>query len=331
METKSQYHTDFKVLFGSVLVSGLLLFSSCAHYQCDPAYGGPSKRSAEMLEYYSYPKQTIEAKVDKIELRKKYIIERIEFPSALNIFGTENIIFNFYMQKKPGKFPTVLVLPVTSGIDFPVKNFARHFASNGFNCAVVHNREFSLKEITSAEEVENYFRQTVLDNRQVLDYLVKRQEVDENKLGCIGFSLGGIKASLISGVDERLKCCILCLAGGSIADIAIVSTEEDIRHNIRALMKREISPEAIRIELSEKVETDPLKLAEYMDAGNVLMYIARFDRVVPRKCGDRLREAIGKPEAIYLFSGHYSSFLYLPCVESESLSFFKKKFEQRQL
>ena len=327
METISQCHMDFRVLFKSVLLSGLLFFSSCVHYRCDPTYSGPSKRNAEMLEYYSYPKQTIDAKVEKIERRKKYIIERIEFPSALNVFGTENIRFDYYMQKKTGKFPTLLVLPITGGIDFSVKSFARHFASNGFNCAVVHNREFNLKDTESAEEVENYFRQTVLDNRQVMDYIVERKEVDENRLGCIGFSLGGIKASLISGVDKRLKCCILCLAGGSIADIALLSKEQDIRDYIRELMKRGISPEAILIELSEKVETDPLELAKYIDARNVLMYIARFDQVVPRKCGDRLWEAIGKPEMIYLFSGHYSSFVYLPCVESESLSFFTKKFE----
>lgn len=329
METISQYYIGFRVLFKSVLFSGLLFFSSCAHYRCDPAYSGPNKRNAEMLEYYSYPKQTIDAKVEKIERRKKYIIERIEFPSTLNVFGIENIRLNYYRQKKPGKYPTVLVLPITGGIDFSVKSFARHFASNGFNCAIVHNREFNLEDTKSAEEVENYFRQTVLDNRQVLDYIVERKEVDENRLGCIGFSLGGIKASLISGVDKRLKCCILCLAGGSIADIALLSKEQDIRDYIRELMKRGISQEAILIELSEKVETDPLELAKYIDARNVLMYIARFDQVVPRKCGDRLWEAIGKPEMVYLFSGHYSSFIYLTYVESESLSFFTKKFDLR--
>ncbi len=329
METISQYYIGFRVLFKSVLFSGLLFFSSCAHYRCDPAYSGPNKRNAEMLKYYSYPKQTIDAKVEKIERRKKYIIERIEFPSTLNVFGIENIRLNYYRQKKPGKYPTVLVLPITGGIDFSVKSFARHFASNGFNCAIVHNREFNLEDTKSAEEVENYFRQTVLDNRQVLDYIVERKEVDENRLGCIGFSLGGIKASLISGVDKRLKCCILCLAGGSIADIALLSKEQDIRDYIRELMKRGISQEAILIELSEKVETDPLELAKYIDARNVLMYIARFDQVVPRKCGDRLWEAIGKPEMVYLFSGHYSSFIYLPYVESESLSFFTKKFDLR--
>jgi hypothetical protein len=51
-----------------------------------------------------------------------------------------------------------------------------------------------------------------------------------------------------------------------------------------------------------------------------------FDRVVPRKCCDRLWEAMGKPEVIYLLSGHYGSFLYLLYAEREALSFFKSKF-----
>ena len=329
VHTKSKGYTSLKVLFESILAFGLILFSSCAHYRCDPAYAGPSERSAEMLKYYSYPKRTIEAKVEKIDEKKRYIIERIEFPSALNIFGTENIKIDYYMQKKHGKFPAVLILPISGGVDFSVKGFARLFASNGFNCAVVHNREFDLEDTESAEEVEDYFRQTVLDNRQALDYLIERKEVDENRLGCLGLSLGGIKASLISGVDERLKCSVLGLAGGSIADITLLSRENDLKDYIKELMEQGISSETIHAELSDKVTTDPLKLAEYIDARNVLMYIAAFDRVVPRKCGDKLWEAIGKPEVIYLFSGHYSSFLFLPYAEMKSLSFIKKKFDLR--
>jgi len=326
-EKKFGCHISYKVVIESILVCGLILFSSCTHYQCDPTYVGPRPRSAEMLEYYSYPKQDIQAKVEKIGEKKQYVIDRIEFPSAVNIFGTENIKIDYYRQKKPGKFPTVLILPISGGIDFSVKSFARRFASGGFNCAAVHNREIDLEETESAEEVENYFRQTVLDNRQALDYLIERQEVDENKLGCLGLSLGGIKASLVSAVDERLKCSVLGLAGGSIADIAVLSREKDMKDYIKELIENGASSEDIRTELSDKVATDPLKLAGHIDARNVLMYIAAFDRVVPRKCGDRLWEAIGKPEVIYLPSGHYSSFLFLPYAEAKSLNFFKKKFE----
>jgi hypothetical protein len=325
--TKSKVPYILIVLIESILAAGLALFSSCAHYDCDPAYIGPSPRNAELLKYYSHPRLNLEAKVETISEKKKYVIKRIEFPSALNVFGTENIKIDYYQQKKPGKFPTVLILPISGGIDFSVKSFARRFASGGFNCAAVHNREADLEDAQSAEEIENYFRQTVLDNRQVLDYLIQRPEVDQDRLGCLGLSLGGIKASLICAVDERLKCSVLGLAGGSIADIILTSGEKDIKEAVKKFTDNDISPEDIHAELTDKVVTDPLKLAGYVDARNVLMFIAAFDRVVPRKCGDRLREAIGKPEVIYLPAGHYSSFLFLPYAEAKSLSFFKKEFE----
>ncbi len=325
METKG--HVINKVLFSFILVAGLILLSSCAHYQCDPDYAGPAPRSAEMLEYYSYPKRDIVAEVEKIGEKKNYVIKRIVFPSAINIYSTENIKIDYYKQKESGKYPTVLILPISGGVDFSVKSFARYFASRGFNCAAVHNRKAEPEDTGSAEEIENYFRQTVLDNRQALDFLVTREEVDAEKLGCLGLSLGGIKASLLAGVDERLKCCVFGLAGGSIADITVSSGEKEIRESVKKFLKDDVTTEDIHTELSNKIVTDPLKLADYIDARNVLMYIASFDRVVPRKCGDKLHEAMGKPEVIYLFSGHYTSFLYLPYAEATSLKFFKKKLD----
>jgi dienelactone hydrolase len=282
-----------------------------------------------LLEYYSYPRQKIEAKVEKIGEKRRYVVQRIEFPSALNVFGTENIKIDFYVQKKAGKFPTVLILPISGGIDFSVRGFAKLFASNGFNCAVVHNRRIDLDDTETAEEVESYFRQTVLDNRQILDYLVEREEVDGDRLGCLGLSLGGIRASIVAGVDERLKCSVIGLGGGSIAEINLLSEKKEIREYMEELMEMGISSEIIYAELSDKVITDPLRLAEYIDARNVLMFTAMFDRVVPRKCCDQLWKAMGKPEVVYLLSGHYGSFLYLPYAERKSLSFFKEKFEIR--
>ncbi|MEA3224414.1 MAG: hypothetical protein U9Q07_00570 [Planctomycetota bacterium] len=279
-----------------------------------------------MLEYYSYPQQPIEARVETIREKKQYVIEKVEFPSALNIYGTQKIKIDYYAQRKEGKFPTVLALPIAGGVDFCVESFARHYASNGFNCAVVHNRPVELEDIESAEQAEDYLRQTVLDSRQVLDYLLAREEVDADKLGCLGLSLGGIKASIVSGVDERIKCMVVALAGGSMADIALESKEKAVRDYMGQWVEMGVSPEALRIELSDKLVTDPLRLAEYVDARNALMYIAAFDRIVPKECGKNLWRATGKPEVVYLFSGHFTSLLYLPYAERSSLAFFKKKF-----
>jgi len=59
------------------------------------------------------------------------------------------------------------------------------------------------------------------------------------------------------------------------------------------------------------------------------MYIALFDRTVPKRCGDKLREAMGRPEVVYLFAGHYTSIIYLPYVRGKTVRFFKEKFGVR--
>ncbi|MFC1635946.1 alpha/beta hydrolase family protein [Planctomycetota bacterium] len=314
-------------ILGSILVLCIPLFSSCVHHKCDPAYTGPKKRKPEMLNYYSYPERTIDARVETVREKRRYIVKRVEFPSALNVFSKENIKVDYYMQKKEGKFPTVLVLPISGGIDFTVTSFAKHFASHGFNCAVVHNRKGDIDNTQNADEVEDYFRQNVLDNRQVLDYLVEREEVDTNKLGCIGLSLGGIRASMLAGVDERLKCIVIGLAGGSIADITVLSGKTQIKDHMKELAMMGGTPELVHAELSDKVVTDPIKLAPHTDARDVLMFIGMFDRVVPRKCCDQLWESYGKPEVVYLPTGHYGSFLFLPYAVAKSLDFFEEKFE----
>jgi len=316
-----------KVQIFELILTGTVLLCSCAHYQCDPDYAGPSQRSAELLEYYNYPRQKIEAEVEKIGERKHYIVERIVFPSAFNVFNNEDIKVDFYVQKKAGKFPTILVLPIANGIDFCAKGFARRFASNGLNCAIIHNRDIDIEDIQNAEQVEDYLRQTVLDSRQILDYLAERKEVDSNKFGCLGMSLGGVRATIVSAVDERIKCCVIGLAGGSMVDIAFLSELKEVKEYIRGLVDRGISLDTIRAEVSDKIVTDPLKLVKYTDARETLMYIAMFDRVIHRKCGDKLWEAAGKPEAEYILSGHFTSLLFLPYAEWDSLNFFKKKFD----
>jgi len=307
--------------------SSMVLQSSCVYRPCSRSYQGPQARSAEILEYYGYPHQGLNATIKTLKQKRHYTLERVELDSSVNLFGTEKIKVDYYRLTKPGRFSTVLVLPISGGVDFCVESFARMFASHGFNAAIVHNRRVTIERTKTAEEVENYFRQVVLDNRQVLDWLVQQPEVDPNRLGCLGLSLGGIKASLVAGADDRIKAVVMGLAGGSLADMAVTSKEKRLKKYIDQWVKSGISRQDIHDELSNKVRTDPLVLAPYIDTRNALMFIAMFDQSVPRVCGDRLREAIGRPETVYLLSGHYTGFLYLPYAHAKSLAFFKQRFD----
>ena len=310
------------LLFGPVLLGG-----SCASVRADRQYVGPQDLPPALRTYYSYPKRPIEARVQVTKQTEHYDILRIEFPSALNVFGSEDIRVDYYKHKDAGRHPTVLLLPISGGIDFAVRSFARLFTSHGINCAIVHNRKVKVEQTQSAEEVEAYFRQTVIDEQQVLDYLVARPEVDPNRLGCLGLSLGGIKASLLAAVDGRLKCAVLGLAGGSIADITMFSAEGRLKNYIESLEDLGVSRHFMHAELWEKVQTDPLRLAPYVDARKTLLFLAAFDQVVPAWTGKQLRQAIGGPQTLYLLAGHYTSYLYLPCAQWESLRFVKKKLD----
>jgi hypothetical protein len=304
----------------------MVLLSSCVYRPCTHTYQGPQKRPVELLEYYGYPRQPLNAAIKTLKQKKHFILERIELDSTINLFGPEKIKVDYYKLTKSGRFPTVLVLPISGGVDFCVESFARVFACHGFNTAIVHNRRVEIEQTKTAEEVENYFRQVVIDNRQVLDWLVQQPGVDPNRLGCLGLSLGGIKASLVAGTDDRIKAVVMGLAGGSLADITMRSKEKRLKKYIDEWVKSGVSRQAIHEELSNKVRTDPLYLAPYIDARNALMFTALFDQSVPRPCGDRLREAIGGPETVYLFSGHYTGFLYLPYAHAKSLAFFERRF-----
>jgi dienelactone hydrolase len=300
------------------------LLASCVIEPCSHSYAGPQQRPAEVLDYYSTPAEPSRASVTLLKQKRHYLLERVELDSNTPLFGQERIKVDYYKLTRPGRSAAVLALPISGGVDFSVQSFARVFASSGFHVAIVHNRGRRIEKAQTAEEVEEYFRQIVLDNRQVLDWLVQQPEVDPNRLGCLGLSLGGIKAAVVAGADARIKAAALCLAGGSLADITVTSKEKSLKKYVDRWVESGVPRQAIHEELSKRVVTDPLRLAPYVDARSTLMFIAVFDQSVPWSCGEHLRKAMGDPETVYLPTGHYTGFLYLPYAHAKTLAFFNR-------
>lgn len=58
--------------------------------------------------------------------------------------------------------------------------------------------------------------QTVFDLRRTIDFIETRKELDSNRIGYYGISLGGIIGTIFCGVDERIKVPIVALAGGQL-------------------------------------------------------------------------------------------------------------------
>ena len=46
------------------------------------------------------------------------------------------------------------------------------------------------------------------DDIRTVDYLWSRDEVDRNRIGCVGFSTGGMRALMLAALDERVKATV---------------------------------------------------------------------------------------------------------------------------
>jgi cephalosporin-C deacetylase-like acetyl esterase len=174
--------------------------------------------------------------------------------------------------------------------------------------------------------MDNILRQIVFDHKQALDWIGMQDDIDSERIGVFGISMGSIKAALISSLDRRIKVSVMCLTGGNLAEIIATSDEGGVVRRRKEYMKEhDVTEEMFYDLLQSKITCDPMEYAEYIDAENSLMVLAYFDSAVPYKNGNELWEKIGQPEKITMLTGHYTAILGLPYVKMKSLDFFDRK------
>ena len=47
------------------------------------------------------------------------------------------------------------------------------------------------------------------DDIRTVDYLVTRPEVDPDRIGCVGISMGGDRSVYLAGLDDRIRCAVV--------------------------------------------------------------------------------------------------------------------------
>jgi len=313
-----------------LLTAFCLFVSGCIHIPADPGYGGPRPLPEKLKADYAYSRYQGSFSEKILEESSRFTIREISFPSTHNIFPVQHDIhIDYYALKGDGKKPVILVLPILGGGNSVGASFARYFAHHGYAAVLVH-RENHHDLIDEPEVVDNVLRQIVFDHKQALDWIESRPELDASRIGVFGTSMGAIKAALIDALDDRIGASVLALAGGDIPYLLTYSEEKGIaeRRN-RYLRERKMNLEEFHQELAPKITCDPIRYAEYMDAGKVLMILALFDKIAPIEKGRELREKIGNPETIYLVSGHYSSILFKNYVKYKARKFFDRMLTGR--
>ena len=157
--------------------------------------------------------------------------------------------------------------------------------------------------VTDPEEAVREYTRTVIDLRRGIDLLIARPDVDPDRIGFVGHSVGALFGAVLAGVDRRLRAAVLMAGAGRFVDVAAVNLPdlqgEEFEHYHRTLA--ELDPAvwvgraaptplffqaALRDEFFTEEQGreffeqagDPKSLKWY-DAGHSLNEAARRDRV----------------------------------------------------
>ena len=166
--------------------------------------------------------------------------------------------------------------------------------------------------------------QGIGDIRRTVDLLASRPEIDPERVGIMGISLGGIVSGAAAGMEPRLHRTMMILAGGDVLSIIHHCREtSELSHLIRGLSPGDRSQVEKTI-----AAVDPLRHADNLRAramqGLVLMVNAAEDEVIPRTCTEKLADALGiRPRVTWLEGlGHYTAIAALPRILEQMVLFF---------
>jgi dienelactone hydrolase len=244
------------------------------------------------------------------------LVYDLTFPSPVKTDIAENntVHGEYFVPKGPkGKCPAVVVLDIMQGNQLVARAEAMWLAQNGVVAMVVVLPHYNQRRapgsrvrLVSADIVRTMdgIRQGVLDCRCAAAWLAGRPEVDAEKLGMVGTSLGSFLSALTAANEPRIKNVCMLLGGGGLVDAyydhpkARPVTEVIDALGGKNLVKKLVAP------------VDPITYAAQLKDKNLLIVAARHDEIVPPSAATALWEATGRQRIVWLDAGHVTAALY---------------------
>lgn len=233
-----------------------------------------------------------------------------------------------YRSTLPGRQPAVVLTPMFGGRQPLARLLAPALARRGVHALIVLRAERYLVGSAPPQRLERVLRTAVIDRRRTLDYLAGRPDVDPERLGALGVSLGGLGTALLCASDARIKAGVLALAGGELETLIPASRERRALEFVAAWEERGVSREQLGVAIRRAVPSDPLALAPSLDPRRLLFVTARRDDTVPAANQELLWEAAGRPERYSLPTGHATSGIYAPWLAPVCLDWLTARLKE---
>jgi dienelactone hydrolase len=324
----------------AALCSGLLIVSAPADEKPSPSaiekgtvQFKPLGEQKEIPQCYRLEAHQFDYEMNKLRTLKGLGVEvyHLRFPSPVKSACPENntVHAEYYRPRGKGPFPGVIVLDILGGNQQLSRLISTTFAENQIGALFVQMAYYGPRRPKGSnlrllspdvKQTLEAIKQTVLDMRRATAWLEARPEIDRQRLGILGTSLGSFMGSLTAEMEPKLKRVAIVLGGGGLVDAYYDHPQAKTARKFwealggtKASLARAIA------------DVDPITCAANLKDRKVLMIAAKKDEVVPPRAAEAMWKATGKQKIIWYDAGHYTAALYIVPALQQVIEHFNAK------
>lgn len=324
---------------GTRMVLGLILSAVTSAVE---AQTSPADSNADSPRVFSvsrtFDDSPFRYRMKLISQKTGYRVYRLTYPSPVVTPVEQNntIPADFYLpdgiDPNGPKRPAVICLHILEGNFELVHMTCSVLASRGIPAVMFKLPYYGERSLPGGRDalagnpklLVEALSQGLQDVRRTIDVLASRPEIDPQRIGITGISMGGILAATAAGADSRVSRAVLILSGGDLMRIIHHAREtKELSQLIRSL------PAQQRAELERTIDAiDPLRhaarLRDRAKRGKVLMINAAEDNVIPKQYTEKLAAALGMTDRVIWLEGlgHYTAMAALPQALQTTADFF---------
>ena len=213
--------------------------------------------------------------------------------------------------------PAVIILDILDGSLIIPRILAHTLATSGIDACIMIMPHYGPRRATQGPDLIDMtetpeiliksVQQAVTDIRRTARFCAALPQVDPDRIGLTGTSLGGIIASLAAGVDGAFPRVVTVIAAADLTTILTTNAAEvaPIKDEFR---RRHLNLKQVRA-LVEPIE--PLNFADRLENTNLLMINASADRIIPARCARQFARTSGA-QIRWFKTDHYGMAQNLP-------------------
>jgi hypothetical protein len=229
-----------------------------------------------------------------------------------------------------GRRPIVAISPILAG---PIDDYlsARYIATSaarrGISSFFLNQDTLIFDPRRDTIEIEEWARENVRAYRAGLDLLARLDWVDVERSASFGVSLGGIKNVLLAAAEPRLAAHAIALAGGGMASLVTRSDEPLVGRFLEGRRRLDgLEPDEVGAEIARWLILEPTRVAPSVARGSTVLFLARFDQVIPFASAMALHDRLGAPAATSFVAGHYSTIALAPWIAGRAFDAFESRW-----